>query len=289
MRTLIKFLFSLNVILGIIVMILAVLFFSTAKADVGDAEKFHHMPLTLHKEGVIRVLVVDTGVDFSHDMLRTHIDQKDIIKHVDQYVDDNGHGTHIAGLILYGPMDLNKVIRDETPTSVCPQVEISSCKYFYRNEQGKSLNRSINCFKRAAKENFDVVNYSSSGVDPFDEEYQAVFELRKKNILFITAAGNMGLNVKNFPSYPGCYAFGSSKYPPLDNVVPLEAMESLVKKAPYSNYGEIMPMEISMGEISTLPGNQYGSMRGTSQAAAIYLHKLLIEKCKELDKSPQNK
>jgi subtilisin family serine protease len=286
MKILIRFLFSLNVILGIIVMVLAVLFFSTVKADVGDAKKFHHIPLTLHQEGVIRVLVVDTGVDFSHDMLRTHIDQKDVIKHVDQYVDDHGHGTHIAGLILYGPMDLNKVIRGESPTPVCPQVKISSCKYFYRYEQNKSLNRSINCFKRAAEEDFDVVNYSSDGADPFDAEYQAILELRKKNILFVTVAGNMGLNVKIFPSYPGCYAFGSLKYPPLDNVVPLEAMKSLNEKAPYSNYGEIMPSEISMGEISTLPGNQYGSMRGTSQAAAIYLHKLLIDKCKEFDNQP---
>lgn len=269
--------------------LLIIFLMSVAKADVGDARKFHNMPLTIHKDGTIRVLVVDTGVDFSHPLLRTHLDQKDVIKRVDQYVDDHGHGTHIAGLILYGPMDLKKIKRGEKPTPLCSQVEISSCKYYSMDEKSKNFNKSIDCFKRANKENFDVVNYSAGGVGVSDIEYKTILELRKKNILFITSAGNMGLDLKEYPYYPACYAFGSKKYPPLDNVVPLEAMETLAKRASYSDYGETMPMEISIGEGSTLPGNRYGLMEGTSQAAAIYLHKLLIEKCKELDNASLTK
>lgn len=271
-------------------MILAVLFFSTAKADVGDAKKFHHMPLTLHKEGVIRVMVVDTGVDFNHPLLQKFLDADDAVTHPEQYIDYHGHGTHITGLILYG-YGIQALKIHQIPKSVCHQVQITSCKYFPASSQPDkhNLNRTIDCFKRAVAEDFDVVNYSAYGADPSASEYEAIVEMKINGILLMTSAGNNHINIKINPQFPEGYAFGTKLYPALDNVIPLMALGNNLEIAKYSNYGRIMPMEVSSGEFSTLPQDGYGIMYGTSQATAIYLHKLLVDKCKEFDKPPQNK
>jgi hypothetical protein len=283
MEKLIRTLFRINVVLGIIIIILVALMMRTAKADVGDAQKFQHIPMKLHRAGVIRIMVIDTGIDFGHPLLRSYIDQYDVIKHVDQYVDDWPHGTHIAGLILYGPMPNAK--RLNIKDGVCEEVQITSCKYTSRNwkDQRDSLYNEIACLNRAYDEDFDVVNYSSYGPDFIQKEYEAIKKLHDKGILLVTSAGNTHLNLKDFPFYPSGYAFPTKGAITMDNVIPVGAASNSLAEAPYSNHGQIMPMEISEGEVSTLPNNSYGPMHGTSQAAAIHLHRLLVEKCKELD------
>ena len=57
----------------------------------------------------IRVLEIDTGVDTSHPEIAVHIKNKNSIL---DYFDFNGHGTHIAGLIL---------------KNTCPEVQLQSC------------------------------------------------------------------------------------------------------------------------------------------------------------------
>jgi len=206
----------------------------------------------------IKVLVIDTGI-FEHKDFKSQI-----VKHAgydEDYIDDHGHGTHIAGIVM---------------KNVCPQVQLSSCKYLIPGIKSEDLmKRLYNCYNRAIKEKVDIINYSSSGLEPDEKEFELIKRMR--NIVFVTSAGNNGYNLKVKPEFPAMYD--------LLNVV---AVGNLIEKNvrnPMSNYGlKDMEWEVGTNIWSTIPNNQYKFMSGTSQATATHTNRLLKQRCKELNK-----
>ena len=128
----------------------------------------------------LRVLEIDTGISLSHQEITDHIDFSNFNRA--DYIDDHpiSHGTHIAGLIV---------------KDTCKQVELISCKYFFQNTSQDVIRNEINCFKRALTLNIDVINYSSYGYSYVKEEYELLKQLRDKNIIIITSAGNEGNDI----------------------------------------------------------------------------------------------
>jgi subtilisin family serine protease len=81
------------------------------------------------------------------------------------------------------------------------------------------------------------------------------------NTLFVMAAGNDGTNNDELPTSPANLK--------LDNTITVAATLGYNKLASFSNYGEKM-VEVAapgVGILSTIPGNQYLTVSGTSQAA----------------------
>lgn len=213
----------------------------------------------------IKVLIVDTGMDPYHLMISPYLDKKDVDKHPENYRDFNGHGTHIAGIIVKG---------------VCLNVKVYSCDYYDDNKERASWNTYFSCLKRAKDEHMYIINFSSDGDDPFTEEYNVLKDvLNDKNITMVVAAGNRHKNLGNpcWGTFPGCYKF--------DNMVLVGSMDENQKIAITSNYGT-SGMSWRVGEYvySSLPNNHMGYMSGTSMAAAAYTNYLLREKCKEINK-----
>ena len=205
----------------------------------------------------ITVLEIDTGVDAtSHEEIRKHINMINWHGNPD-YEDFHGHGTHIAGLIL---------------KDTCPEVELTSCKYFELEQDGKSnIDKTIKCFKRALTQHFDFINYSSGGQEFSQIEHDTLGKI--KNTIILVAAGNDGHDLSKWHYYPASYS--------LPNEITVGNLNGSWKNES-SNFGlKNMVWEQGTKILSTYQGGRYGIMTGTSQATAIRTNRLIKELCEK--------
>lgn len=209
----------------------------------------------------VRVLEIDTGVSKGfHQEIDTHL-AKHVLNELD-YTDSNGHGTHVAGIIL---------------KDVCSEIELESCSYFdFFSPKGNDI-EYIKCLRNAILEKPDFINISSGGPGYDQEEYGLLNILSNLNIKIIVAAGNdsKDLSIAGNDYYPAKYKIA--------NLIPVGNLNPFKVKNSSSNYG--LPNEVwEIGtEIrSTLNNGKYGYMSGTSMSAAAYTNKLLKEKCAKL-------
>ncbi len=213
----------------------------------------------------IKVMVIDTGVT------PTIYTRKFIAESptTDDYHDINSHGTHIAGIIINGNLEKDSVI-------VCNNVKLYSCKYYYPNEKYE-LDETIKCFNRAIKLKVDFINYSSTGPNPDINEKTVIQKASDLGIKIIAAAGNEGLDKLD---YPAGYD--------IENLIAVGNMSYKGELSPYSNYVGGIVYDYGMNILSN---DQYGlplKMSGTSQAAAMYTHRLLLRKCSQIEKISKN-
>lgn len=171
--------------------------------------------------------------------------------------DNHGHGTHIAGTI--GAAAGNK----KGISGISPKVSLMILKYFDpKVPTTDNLKNTISAINYAVKMQANIINYSGGGIEYSKEEHDAVAEAEKKGILFVAAAGNERSNSDKNHYYPADYK--------LDNIVSVTAYDPAVEVLASSNYG-IETVDIAapgQNVLSTLPGNNYGYMTGTSQATA---------------------
>lgn len=235
------------------------------------------------------VAVIDTGADLRHEDLAQNLwknsgelglDSKGRDKAINQVDDDNngyvddvhgwnfvsenhdladnhGHGSHIAGII--GAQAGN----GKGIAGVSPQVSLMILKYFDpKVPNTDNLRNTVNSIRYAIKNKAHIINYSGGGTEFSAEEKQAIEEARRNGILFVAAAGNERSNSDQHKYYPADYG--------LDNIISVTAIDQKTEVLPSSNYGVETVDLAAPGHniLSTLPGNSYGYMTGTSQATA---------------------
>lgn len=233
----------------------------------------------------ILLAIVDTGIDVSHPSLQPFVwvnpgesgmgvDGRDqstngvdddgngfiddvngwnFVENNNQVDDDNGHGTHIAGIIA-GKTGVNT-----SPDSV----QLMIVRYYKEGLSGEeSLRNSIRAVRYAIAMNARIINYSAGGTDYDGREYTVIKEAAEKNILFVAAAGNESSNSDRHPYYPADYE--------LPNILSVTAVDPRTMVLPSSNYGQRTVDIAAPGQkiFSTLPGGKFGTMTGTSQATA---------------------
>lgn len=228
----------------------------------------------------ITIAIIDTGIDSNHIDLKKNLwvnkgeipnngvdDDKNgfvddvhgwnFVANNNQLTDNHGHGTHVAGIA--GAEGGNGV----GISGVAPRVSLMILKYYDPKSGGQdNLRNTIRAIQYAVKMKANIINYSGGGLDYSPDEYEAVKMAQKQGILFIAAAGNEKSNSDFQPYYPANY--------PLDNIVSVTAINPLGKVLQSSNFGEKSVHIAAPGEsiYSTLPGDKYGVMTGTSQATA---------------------
>ncbi|WP_457621811.1 S8 family serine peptidase [Persephonella sp.] len=178
--------------------------------------------------------------------------------------DDDGHGTHVAGII--GAVTNNGL----GVAGVNWNVKIVPCKFLDASGNG-SLDGEMICldYLKKLKEdkglNIIALNASYGGeYPPSDIERTKISWLPE--ILFISAAGNEGKNNEVIDFHPCNYD--------LDNQICVGASDSTNNRAYFngvlsSNYGVSKVKLFAPGKeiLSTYAGNQYVLISGTSQAA----------------------
>jgi subtilisin family serine protease len=173
-------------------------------------------------------------------------------------MDDNGHGTHVAGTI--GAVGNNAV----GVVGVNWRVTIIPIKFLSNSGSG-SLMDAIEAvdYATALKRkgvNIILTNNSWGGGGYTQQLADAIARNRDEGILFVAAAGNSTQNLDATPSYPASYNVA--------NIISVAAMDQNGAPANFSNYGATT-VDIAAPGVqvsSTYPGNRYVYLSGTSMA-----------------------
>jgi len=217
----------------------------------------------------IRVGIIDTGIDASHPDLKNQVNKsmsRDFTipyPHIpDAVIDKQGHGTHIAGII--GAEWNNGGI-----AGVNQHIELISL----RAGVGRYLDweNSANAVIYAIEKNIQILNFSASG--KFDDPYFKE-AIRRYTGLFVCCSGNENNNNDKEPRYPSNYDFpnhisvgASDKNDERSNWIPPFWRWLMNNSASNGGATSVDLYAPGTGIYSTVPGNKYQNMDGTSQAA----------------------
>ncbi len=216
--------------------------------------------LTTGDENVV-VAIIDTGLDYNHPDLakNTYSHGTNAITSVDDAMDDEGHGTHVAGSITAQGNNGIGVAGVTWKTKILP------CKFLDAAGSG-SLADAIKCLDyvaTVAKSGVKIVASNNSwGGGGFSQAmYDAIKVHQDLGILFIAAAGNEGADNDTADSFPANYA--------LDNVISVAAFDHEGNFPEWTCKGEHSVHVAAPGVdiMSTIKGGGYESMSGTSMAA----------------------
>ncbi len=168
-------------------------------------------------------------------------------------MDDNSHGTHVAGTIGAVGNNANGVVGVNWNVSMVPIKVFSGAG-------ATSTDILVKGIDYATKLGVFVSNNSWGGGVYSDAIFGAIQKASEKNILFITAAGNDSDNNDIGDHYPSNYD--------LPNIISVAAINRHDQISTFSNYGATTVDVAAPGEdiYSTLPNGLYGSKSGTSMA-----------------------
>ncbi|MET8136868.1 S8 family serine peptidase [Streptomyces sp. NPDC005251] len=137
----------------------------------------------------VKIAVLDTGVDKTHDDLKTQVVEEKNFSGSPDTVDRVGHGTHVASIAAGTGAESGGKYK-----GVAPGAKVISGKVL--NDEGFGDDSAIIAgMEWAADEGADIINLSlggsdSPGVDPMEEEVNRLSA--EKGVLFAIAAGNDG-------------------------------------------------------------------------------------------------
>ena len=240
------------------------------------------------------IAVIDTGIDTNHQDLKHHLwinegeaglDANGIDKSNNQidddsngYIDDlygwnfvknspnvndnHGHGTHVSGIIA-------GISKPKLNHPSLRPVKIMTLKYYdNKSKANDTLNNTIKSIEYAVQMGAHIINYSSGGHVFSPLEKKAIQKATEQGVLFITAAGNDGRNLKSHNYYPANYN--------LNNLYSVEAEIGKNRRLPSSNFGNTHFKAPGYRVYSTLPNQEYGYLSGTSQATAFISRKIAV-------------
>ena len=198
--------------------------------------------------------VIDTGIDFDHPDLSVDATRsKSFVTGVTSADDENGHGTHVAGIIA---------ARNNTfgVLGVASGASLVSLRVLDKEGKGtlSSMIQALNYIQANGKAG-DVVNMSLGEDQVSDILDQQVQKTAAKGIYIAIAAGNEG---KAANLYSPGRANGN-------NIYTVSAVDSLDNYASFSNFGNDVVDYAAPGVriLSTYKDGLYAKMSGTSMAA----------------------
>ncbi len=226
------------------------------------------------------VAVIDSGLDVNHDVFtqteRLWVNEGEIPNNgidddlngfIDDvngwnFVDDSpnvfdddefGHGSHVSGIVASSSGPLNYTL------SALPPVRVMSLKFLNGVGEGTTAD-AISAIYYAIENGAKVLNNSWGGSIYSTALHQAVSFSYERDTVFVAAAGNEGVNTDNTPLYPSSLD--------VPNVISVGA-SSDTSRAIFSNFGAetVDIFAPGAGIYSTLPGNTYGNLSGTSMSA----------------------
>ncbi len=245
----------------------------TADADIDAPEAWN--TTTGSATGIV-VGVLDTGIDYNHPDLAANIwtnpgetagngiddDSNGYIDDVHGYdfvnndsnpMDDNGHGTHVSGTIA--GVGNNSV----GIAGVNWRAKVAALK-FLKADGSSNVSDAVEAINYATTMGFKVTS-NSWGLPTFSQAISdAITANKNQGNLFVAAAGNNSTNNDTLPIYPGSFTH--------DNIIAVAATNRSDALAAFSCYGAVSVDLAAPGVdvYSTLPGNNYGLLSGTSMA-----------------------
>lgn len=197
----------------------------------------------------IIIAVVDTGVDMDHpDLRRRLMKGYNVMENSSNFDDDNGHGTHVAGIIASETNNGEGIAGITWNNRIMPVKAMGSKGYGYTFDIAKGI-------IWAADHGADVINLSLGNYQPSAFLEEAIRYAYEKGAVLISAAGN---DNSEQPSFPAAFP----------EVLSVSAVSYTGDKADFSNYGYYIDVTAPGVYIpSTYFKNQYAALSGTSMAS----------------------
>ncbi len=194
----------------------------------------------------VTVAVIDTGIEMTHpDLLGKVTKGYDFVNDKESPEDDNGHGTHVAGIVTAARNDLGTVGVSHG-TTVMPIKVLNSIGSGYVSDVAKGIYWAVD-------NGAQVINLSLGTPEDTDVLRTAVNYAASKGVPMVAAAGN---NYGAPCQYPAAYS----------NVVCVVATDSANRLASFSNIGGQLAAP-GVSNYSTFLGGTYKYLSGTSMAA----------------------
>jgi subtilisin len=195
----------------------------------------------------IKVAVCDTGIDYTHPNLSPNY--RGGISFVPSETDPkdyNRHGTHVAGTIGAAMIGSGVI-------GVAPSAYLYAVKVLGSDGSGQ-FSWIIAGINWCIKNGIQVLNMSLGSPSPAPSALERMFDLAwSKGLILVVAAGNDGGDV-NFPA----------RY---QSAIAVSAIDSDNVIAEFSSRGPKVELcAPGVDVLSTLPGNKYGTLSGTSMA-----------------------
>jgi subtilisin family serine protease len=189
------------------------------------------------------VAVIDTGIDYRHPDLANRFDGMRGVDFVfgREPLDDNGHGTHVAGTIA------------GKKTGVAPATTLYAVKVLDMHGIGSEV-AVLKGIEWAIKKEVDVINMSLGSSYSSTAEEELIRVAYRRGIAVVCAAGNDGDGSYNFPASH-------------EGAISVAAVDSQKQRAPFSNYNDMVDLSApGVGIYSTWLGGGYKVISGTSMA-----------------------
>ena len=213
----------------------------------------------------VLLAVIDTGADYKHKNLAANMVQGHDFRDNDEdpmdltSAQNPGHGTHCSGII-----GATGVVEGGT-SGISPEVSIMPLRFLGADGSG-SLEGGIAAIDYAIEHKVQVISASWGASVPLSTAkplVEAIDRAEKAGIIFVTAAANDGKNNDTTDVYPANAG--------LPNMITVAASGATDAKPSWSNYGKARVSLAAPGEniMSTVPGDKYSNMSGTSMATPL--------------------
>ena len=193
----------------------------------------------------VKVAIIDTGVDYGHSQLRERFGSDkgyDFVRNDSEPMDENGHGTHVAGTIA------------SVDYGVAPGSRLYAVRVLDADGSGNESD-AIAGIEWCIKNSIDVANMSFGSPVASQALEQVCMAAWQQGMLLAAAAGNNGYGA-NYPA-----AFGES-------VIAVAAVDEELKHPDFSNIYETNDIAApGVNVISTYLNESYATLSGTSMAS----------------------
>lgn len=217
-------------------------------------EKINAINVHTYTKGLaVKIAILDTGIDYKHqDLSPNYKGGYNFVADNDNPMDDNSHGTHVAGIISAADNNIGII-------GVAPSCYLYSVKVLdnegggYTSDVVAGIQWSINNNMRIANMSFGSDTYSITLKNACDNAYN-------QGLLLVAAAGNSGnmIGTGNNIDYPARY----------DSVIAVVATDISDNRGIFSSTGPKAELAApGVNILSTLPDNSYGMTSGTSMAS----------------------
>ncbi|MBI3335302.1 MAG: S8 family peptidase [Candidatus Portnoybacteria bacterium] len=195
----------------------------------------------------VRIGIIDTGIDLNHPDLAANIKGNvNTINPLKTGEDDNGHGTHVAGIA-------GAVNNTIGVVGAGPQIHLYAIKVLNRNGSG-FLSDVIEGIGWAITNNMQVINMSLGTSSDIQSFHDAIIAARNAGIVQVAAAGNNSGSVIFPAAYP--------------EVIAVSATDQTDTIASFSSRGlEVDLAAPGVSIYSTYKGDWYATLSGTSMAS----------------------
>jgi subtilisin family serine protease len=166
-------------------------------------------------------------------------------------MDDNDHGTHVAGII--GAVGNNQIGIAGTMWN-CKLMPLK----ILDSEGNGYISDEVSAIYYAIAKGVKIINFSLTGADYSLTEYNAINAAKNAGILVVAAAGNESSNNDVIPQYPANYG--------LQNIISVASSNSSDTLSSFSNYGTSVHVAAPGSSIYSAIPSGYGYMSGTSMA-----------------------